>query len=193
MHEIDLDVIADVVSKRMARRVVFTSIEKIGSGYHSDGFRLTTDDGRFFFLKYIKSHDLGFEFPERQIASLLASNGMGRRAGNIPASVGVIVLNGTDAAILPDVTEETRVFHLQEFGGTGTSYSSLLEKNLEKKAVDDEDRSQIASIADALVKIHSVRHPSKDDRQCVAVYNDGLRSVIGNPDSDRPFRFSCGQ
>lgn len=182
MEHIDLAVFSRLASKKLKKEVEFSEVEKIGSGYHSDGFKLTTSEGESYFLKYVHSHDLGFEFPERQIASLLVSNGMGERVKNNPPSVGVIVTTDEDEVILPKINEFTKVFHLQEFGGTGLSYSSYLEKNLDKKAVDDEDREKLSAIADALIKIHSVKHPSKNENRLKKVYDDGIRNVLTNPE-----------
>jgi thiamine kinase-like enzyme len=182
MSEINLPLFSKLVSEKLGQKVNFTNIEKIGSGYHSDGFKVTAEDGRSFFLKYVRSHDLGFEFPERQIMSLMVSNSMGQRASNDPASVGVVVLNRNEELILPDITDSTKVYHLQEFGGTGTSYSAILEKNINKKSVDEEDKKQLSAIADFLLKVHSVKHHSKNKAQLDAVYNDGLRNVLTNPE-----------
>ena len=56
--------LSKLLSKKLNKDVVVTDIMPAGSGYHSDGYKLTTNVGEFF-LKKIKSNDLGFEFPER--------------------------------------------------------------------------------------------------------------------------------
>ena len=183
MQEINLATFSDLVSEKLGRKVVFVEAEKIGSGYHSDGFKLKTADGEFFFVKYIKSHDLGFEFPERQAMTLMVSTGMGRRAsGDNPAPVGTVVLDGEKSMMLPELGETSKIFHIQEFGGDGTSYSKILENNMNKSSVDDEDRAQLSAIADALVKIHSVKHPSADKARLDAIYNDGIRNMLTHPE-----------
>jgi thiamine kinase-like enzyme len=84
--------------------------------------------------------------------------------------------------MLPEITDSTRVYHLQEFAGTGTSYSELLNKNINKKAVDEDDEKELNSIADELIKIHSVKHSSKDENILKSVYDDGLRNMLINPE-----------
>jgi thiamine kinase-like enzyme len=183
MDDIDLHVFSKLASEKLGKEVEFSEIEKIGSGYHSDGFKLTAKDGSAYFLKYIKSHDLGFEFPERQAMTLMVSNGMGHRAaGTNPPPVGVIVLNEDERIMLPEFDEKTQVFHLQEFGGTGTSYSSLLEGKEHKTTVDDEDKEQLNKIADELVSIHSVKYISSDHERLNAIYNDGIRNMLIHPE-----------
>lgn len=184
MENIDLKQLSRLASSKMGKTVSFVSIEKIGSGYHSDGYKLITSDKKEFFLKYVRSHDLGFEFSERQIMSLMVSTGMGKRASNDknPAPIGVIVLNGKDEMMMPEPDISTRVYHLQEFGGTGKSYSDILEENKNKKTADDEDRKQLEKIADSLVKIHSVKHPSKEKSHLTALYNDGIRNILTHPE-----------
>ncbi|MFH1662150.1 MAG: phosphotransferase [Candidatus Falkowbacteria bacterium] len=182
MNKINLDAFSKLVSKKVCRQITFSKIEKIGGGYHSDGFKLSATDGKFYFLKYVRSHDLGFEFPERHIMSLMISNGMGQRAKNNPASIGVIIQNETGEIMLPEITDSTKIFHIQEFAGTGKSYSSLLCENINKKSIDENDKKQLNAISDELIKIHSVKHPSKDKDKLKAVYDDGLRNMLISPE-----------
>lgn len=183
MPEIDLAAFSELVSKKTGEKVEFTQVEKIGSGYHSDGFKLSSSDGRYFFLKYIKSHDLGFEFPERQVMTLMVSNAMGARShGDNPAPIGVIVFDDNGGAFLPEMGGSSKVYHLQEFGGSGMSYSAILEQNSQNASVTDEDQSQLSAIADALISIHSTKHSAKDRKQLDAIYNDGIRSVLTHPE-----------
>ncbi len=183
MPEIDLKELSELISRKLARGVDLTGVEKIGSGYHSDGFKLTAADGSSFFLKHLKSHDLGFEFPERKAMTLMVSDGMGKRAGDgNPRALGVITHSGSSGVFLPELSEESELYHLQEFGGVGTSYSQILEHNANKEAVDDADRQQLGAIAGALVKIHATKHPVTDRKRLDAVYNDGLRSMLTHPE-----------
>lgn len=182
MNKINLNTFSKLLSEKIGKPVTFTKVEKIGGGYHSDGFKLSATNGKFYFLKYVRSHDLGFEFPERHIMSLMISNGMGQRAKNDPSPVGVIIQNEHSEIMLPEITDSTKIYHLQEFAGTGTSYSTLLDKNINKKSVDDEDRKQLTAIADALVKIHSVKHLSKNHHKLKAVYDDSLRNMLISPE-----------
>ncbi len=182
MNTIDLAKLSKLVSSKTGEVIEFISIEKIGGGYHSDGFKLTTSNGKTFFLKYVRSNDLGSEFPERKIMSLMVSNGMGKRVANHPAPIGVIVTNEFGDVIMPDLTPTTAVYHLQEYESEATSYSKITENNKDKTKVDDEDRKQLESIADLLIKVHSVKHPSKDEKHLTALYNDGIRSILTNPE-----------
>jgi len=183
MAEIDLKQISGLMSVKLGKPIVLTASEKVGSGYHSDGFKLTAQDGTCYFLKYIKSHDLGFEFPERRIASLHVSDGMNRRAQNSPAALGVIVSDQGKAIMLPELTETTQVYEIQEYGeGDSVSYSKILADNISKTHVDDEDRTRLEAIADLLVKIHSHKHPATDPQRLAAVYNDGIRNMLTNPE-----------
>lgn len=180
--DINLGNISRLASEKLSQEVVFTNIEKIGSGYHSNGYKLTTSEGILYFLKEVKSHDLGFEFPERKVFSLMVSNSMSKRSNINPKSVAVILEDKGIEVVLPEVTQETKIYHLQEFGGQAKSYSSILENNLNKTSIDEEDRRQITIIADNLYKIHQVKHPSMDSEILKAVYNDSLRSLLTHPE-----------
>lgn len=184
MLKIDLKNLSQLASDKIGKKIVFNKIEKIGSGYHSDGFKVSTDDGESFFLKYVRSQDLGFEFPERQIMTLMVSDGMGKRTKNKPASIGVIIdSENNEGIILPEIDDSTKIYHLQEFSdGESISYSEILRKNISKKEVGEEDIKQLNAIADILVKIHSVKHSSNDKKRLTAIYNDGIRNTLIHPE-----------
>ncbi len=182
MHDIDLQKISALISQKLNRPVDLIAIEKVGSGYHSDGFKLTARDGQQFFLKRVKSHDLGFETPERKVMSLLVSNGMHRRSGLTPQPIGVILDNGDEAGIIPEVTEDTAIYHVQEFEPEGVSYWSQLGERKQKITVDETDLAELEKITDYITTLHTVSHPSQDPERLKSVYNDGLRNVLINPE-----------
>ncbi len=182
MNDINLQKISTLISQKLNRAVKIVDMEKIGSGYHSDGFKLTTKDGYNFFLKLIKSHDLGFEIPERKVMSLLISNGMHYRSNLHPKPVGVILDNGSETVIIPEINEETLIYHIQEFQTDSVSYWSLLENKKSKLKVDTIDLTELERITDYIVNIHKIKHSSTDLEQLKSVYNDGLRSVLTNPE-----------
>lgn len=182
MNDIDLQKISSLISQKLGKNIEIVSIEKIGSGYHSDGFKLTAKDGHTFFLKRVKSHDLGFEIAERKVMSLLISNGMYRRSNLQPQPIGVILDNGNEAGIIPEVNEETKIYHVQEFQPEGVSYWSSLQERKQKTKIDETDLVELEKITDYINKIHQVKHPSKDIERLKSVYNDGLRSVLTSPE-----------
>lgn len=182
MNEINLIGFSKLLSEKFNKQIIISGVEKIGGGYHSDAFKLSTSDGEFYFLKRVRSHDLGFEFLERHVMSLITSDVMGKRVKNNPSSIGVIIQGEENQIIFPEITEKTKIYHLQDFGGEAKSYSSIIAKNIDKKFVDKEDEKLLNAIADELLKIHSVKHPSNDQNKLKAIYGDGLRSVLTNPE-----------
>jgi thiamine kinase-like enzyme len=182
MNRIDLPKISSLIFQKLGKEVELLSAEKIGSGYHSDGFKLTAKNGQTYFLKRVKSHDLGFELPERKVMSLLLSNGMSRRSALQPQPIGVILSNKNETGIIPEINEETEIYQLQEFQPEGISYWSILQNNKQKKHVDAKDLSELEKITDYICHIHQVKHPAKDVEQLKSVYNDGLRSVLISPE-----------
>jgi thiamine kinase-like enzyme len=172
-----------ILSSKLKKIVKIKEIIKIGTGYHSDGFKISTDDNSKFFLKRIKSQDVGFEFPERKIASLLVSHSMANRIkskGNLN-SIGVFVQNEKICS-LPEINEKSEIYQLQEYGGEGKSYLEILNEKNEKKFVDEVDRLEIDKIIDYIIEIHKIKHLSNDKKILDAVYNDFLRNVIGHPE-----------
>jgi len=165
------------LSKKVGKEVKIKEITKAGSGYHSNGYKISTDSGDFF-VKKIKSHDLGFEFPERKLSSLLVSHSMANKINGVK-SLGVFVKN-KEIKEIPEINEETEIFQIQEYGGDGTCYLDLLETD--KTKVDEKDKEEIDQIVDYIVEVHKIKHPSIDKKRLDAVYNDFLRNVIGHPE-----------
>lgn len=182
MNDIDLQKISSLISQKLGKKIEIIGIEKIGSGYHSDGFKLTAKDGHNFFLKRVKSHDLGFEIPERKVMSLLISNGMYHRSNLPPQPIGVILDNGNEAGIIPEVNEGTAIYHVQEFQPDGVSYWFSLQERKQKTKVDETDLAELEKITDYINKIHQVKHPARDIERLKSVYNDGLRNVLISPE-----------
>jgi hypothetical protein len=182
MHEINLSNISVLLSQKLHERIEIVGCEKVGSGYHSDGFKLTAANGTCYFLKHVKSHDLGFEIPQRQVMSLMISHDMVRRSGLAPTSLGVIIENKTERGILPDVGEETAIYHVQEFQSMGKSYWSLLQERKQKRQMDEIDRIELEKITSYLHRLHGIKYPSQDPQRWNAVYNDSLRSLLTHPE-----------
>lgn len=173
--------ISKILSEKLRRKVVVKEIIPCGAGYHSDGYKLVTEKGPAYFVKKVKSEDMGFEFPERKIASLLTSHSMARRK-NIPPSSICIAVKNKEMETLPEITESIEIYAFQEFGGEGESYLEMLEKKNPKEELSVEDKEEIEKIVDFIVQIHKIKHPSQDTKKLSAVYNDCLRSVIGHPE-----------
>jgi len=179
---VDLQKISLVISRKIGKSIEVVGMDKVGSGYHSDGFKLTTKGGHNFFLKQIKSNNLGFEIPERRLSSLLISNNMCHRSQVKPQSIGVILENQDEFEIIPEINEKTVIYNVQEFQSDGVSYWSLLQDRKYKLKVDEDDLVELKKINDYINKIHKIKHPYKDIGLLKSVYNDGLRSILINPE-----------
>lgn len=179
---IDKELISKAISEKLGKPVRILKIDEINSGYHSDGFKATSWDGQEFFIKKFKSHDLGFIFPERKVYSLLLSDGMAKRADKSPKPIGVLVANKNEAQMLPDVKDDTEIYHIQEFEKGGQDYFSALKKSIDKKIIDESDKLEIKKIVEYIVSIHSIKYPSQDLDKIKEAYNDSIRSVLNSPE-----------
>jgi len=177
----DKEEVSEVLTKKLGKKIVIKELELVGSGYHSDGYKATTEEGVSYFVKKITSTDLGFQFPERKVMSLLVSHSMMEKANIEPKTIGVVIKN-REVEVLPEITDSTEVYHIQEYGGEGKSYIDMLEEKEGKKEVDQEDKEEIDKIVNFIAEIHKMKHPSKDKERLRALYNDCLRNVIGNPE-----------
>ena len=184
-EEISKEVFQDLLQEKFGNAFSIQSIEKTGSGYHSDGFKITTKD-QVFFMKKFKSHDLGFAYPERKVFSLLVSQAMGKRSSQKPSPLGVVLVNKKEgkkkAMILPEIRDDTEIYHIQEFASGGDSYYSMLQKRKEKLEVDATDHKEIDKIVSYLASLHAQKYPSSDSSRLKEMYNDGIRSVLSNPE-----------
>jgi len=171
-----------LLTEKLGKSVTVNEIEAYEHGYHSHGYKLYSESGDTYFLKRIKSNDLGFELPERKVFSLLLSDSMGKRSGLSPQPIGVVLDNGGDRFMMPDINEETEIYHLQEFAKGTDSYASRLLDRREKTSVNKQDKKELHEIVDLLVTIHSKPFPSDSQERKRTVYNDGIRSVINHPE-----------
>ena len=179
---ISKEVLSKVLSEKCGKLIEVVGLEKIGGGYHSDGFKVTSKDGQNFFIKKFKSNDLGFAYPERKIFSLLISDAMGKRAAKGPAPIGVLVVNKGEAKLLPDIKEDSEIYHIQEFGFGGKPYFEELSKRKDKKEIDETDKEEIIKIVDYISGIHSIKYHIADESRIKEVYRDGIRAVINSPE-----------
>lgn len=182
MENINLKEISKIISTKLNRTIDIYKIEDSENGFHSKGYKLISSDGQAFFLKKIKSHDVGFEYPDQKVASLIVSDGMSLRACCEPRPLGVIVGNGEDLVEVPNIDEDSKIFQIQEFESNGASYQSLLLQRKDKKNVDQEDLNELNKITDFISRLHKKKHPSSDEEYLKLVYNASLRKLITHPE-----------
>src|SRR3989344_96702 len=181
-HIINKEIISKFISEKLNENINIIKIEKIGHGYHSDGFKLTANNNKNYFLKKVKSHDLGFELPERKVSSLLTGHEMAKRVNKSPLPIGITLINKNNSGILPDLNEETEIYHIQELETNGKNYWDMIKEKENKKIIDKEDIEEINKVVDYISHVHSIKHPSKDVERLKSVYNDSLRSILSHPE-----------
>ncbi len=180
--DIDKNALSKALTEKLGKEIQITGIEKIGGGYHSDGYKAISTDGKTYFVKKFKSHDLGFVFPERKVFSLLLSDGMAKRAQQKPLPVGILLANKDETKIIPDITDETEIYHIQEYEPEGTNHYTALQQRKEKRCIDEKDREEIRKIIDYIASIHAIKYPVADDGRKQEAYKDGIRSVLNSPE-----------
>lgn len=183
MNNLDLEKISEAIGQKLNKNIEIISAEPMGSGYHSDGFILKQEE---FFIKKIKSNDLGFELPERKIYSLLVSNEMSKRNEHNPKGIGIMIENNQGKIILPDINENTEIYHIQNvipgLDANSKNYWQMLLERKNKKEIDSQDITELEKITDLIADIHVIKYSSSDEEYLKRIYNDGLRSIITNPE-----------
>jgi len=185
MENLNLEEISKLIAEKQGKKIDITSFEPIGEGYHSNGYLLHTKTKEKLFIKKIKSKDLGFELPERKINSLLLSNAMSKRAKGQPGGIGIVIKN-KKKYLLPDINDNSEIFHIQNFipnyKKNTANYHECISKKRNKKKLDNQDKKEINLIIKAISDIHNQKHKSKEKKQLKKIYNDGLRSLLTNPE-----------
>lgn len=178
-----LDNLSQAIAKKIGREAEIINIEKISGGFHSEAFKIALKDqpDKPLFLKTVKSSELGFEYPERKIASLLLSHSMARQADANPRSLGVFLADELNIRDLGEIGEATEVYQLQEFQ-TGSDYWSRLQQRKNKPLTDAIDQQEIKAIVEYINKIHSSKNESLDISLRQALYNSALRDVLIHPE-----------
>ena len=186
MQNLDLENLSELISHKLGRDIRFIKCEPLSSGYHSNGYCLYTINGEKFFIKKIKSDDLGFELPERKINSLLISNQMSQHFPPHPKGIGVLIKNQDIKYLLPEVDDQTEIYHIQEiipqFDKTIKNYWQVLNERKDKNDIDDTDVQEINIIINVISEIHCQRHSNQDVASLKKIYNDGFRSLITHPE-----------
>lgn len=182
MEDIDLIKVSAAVSAKLGEKVEFVDIQKVGSGFHSAGYKIIAKDGRAFFLKKVTATGNGLEHPERKLSSLLVGHNMAKRSGQQPRPVGLLLEVDGAIMVLPEIPLHTNVFHVQEFESEGTSYFSVLEGRKEKAEVDERDRVETINIVAVVAAIHAIPYSSIDAEHVQSVYMDGLRAELIHPE-----------
>lgn len=108
-----LSLLAGLIAEKTGVHSPIKSMAAAGAGFHASGYRVALEDGRTYFLKRITSNLNGFEIPQRKLNTLSVSHYMASHAGVPPLSLGVAVENASTLAWLPQVDEQTVVYHLR--------------------------------------------------------------------------------
>jgi hypothetical protein len=182
MSDLNLTALSKILSAALGHEVVLVHAEQIPGGYHADAFKAVAADGSAYFIKKYRSHDLGFEYPERKLAALSVSHRMAGRSSVGPSSIAVAVDAGNGIVPAPEIAESGAVYHIQSYGDLGESYWSRLLVRKEKSAMDGEDARELDAIISAIAEIHAVRHPSDGAARLASAYDDSLRALIGHPE-----------
>lgn len=177
----DLNSLSKAISKALNENVVITSIEKIGEGLHSDGFKLTASNGKSYFLKKNRSFDLGFSTPERRLSSFMLNHRMGNRMKNTPKSLGVFIERDSEIKEITELNDNDLFFNIQEFEDIGENYFQMLLKRKDKLNIDEEDKLEADKVVDYLITLHSIKYQG-DDKLKQIIYNDSLRTIIAHPE-----------
>ncbi len=186
MIKLDLKKISELLSKKTGKTIEFIKSEEAAAGFHSQGYKLSDTAGKEYFVKRVHTERPGFEFPERSVLSLMLNDRMARRTDAFPRPIGLIADTGYENILLPDITEETILYHVQEFA-TGEDYFSRLQTRLQKSDIDEQDTHEIAAVTDFLCKLHRTEYSISDSKKRRAVYNDSLLTQLTNPELTLPF------
>lgn len=172
-----------LLTGKLGKPITVTEITASGSGFHSEGYKVTTAEGDHYFIKKVISEEMGFEFPERKVMSVMVSHSMLKRHDYFPNSIGVAIANKNKRPeMLPEIGDDTEVYQIQEYGGEGKNYFDMLGKKASKTHIDEEDKLEIDKVVEFIANIHKIKPKTKSKEKLNAMYNDYLRSVIGHPE-----------
>lgn len=180
MNKDFLEKLSKKLTQEQKKKVELISSKKIDSGYHSDGYKLTSKDGKNYFLKKFKSDDLGFYYNERKIYSLMVSNSMASRVNAKPKPISVILEEKNNVEFLDLAQNYKNIYHLQEYTELGKSYTNILSERESRKSITGEDIEELKQVVKHISKVHKVK--PKDNGQLRNLYNDGIQSVLISPE-----------
>jgi len=172
----DLNTWSDILTEKLDQKITLTKIEEYLDGYQSKSYLLTDISNKKFFLKQIKHNVRGFEYPAKEISSLMTSGFMQDNTNILPKNLGLLIEHKSELFIIPKIDNSDNIYQLQEFAGEGKSYFDTLLSNLNKESIDSSDTKQIGNVVDIIWDIHKMRPNQNLD----LLYKDGLRSLLTN-------------
>ena len=176
--EFDLNIWSDILTKTLDQKINLIKIEEYLDGYQSKSYILTDSSNKKFFAKQIKHNVRGFEYPAKEISSLMTSGFMQDNTQLSPRNLGLLINKNSELLSLPTITTDDKIYQLQEFAGEGKSYFDILLSNLNKKSIDESDIEHLDKIIDIICNVHKVKPDKNLDYSLL--YKDGIRSLLTN-------------
>lgn len=176
--KLDLNEWSKRLTKQLGYNINIVKINDYLDGYQSKSYILTDTSNKKFFAKQIKHNVRGFEYPAKEISSLMTSGFMQDNTKLSPRNLGLFISKNSELVGLPTITTQDEIYQLQEFAGEGKSYFDIFLSNLNKKSIDDSDIEHLDKIIDIISNIHQVKPDPNLDYSLL--YKDGLRSLLTN-------------
>ncbi len=178
MMEIDKEALKGYLSRVFSSDVIVTSIEKLGAGFHGEGFLIKTKDKenqeKRYILKTLIGQGFGHDYPSDRanvmIRSLLDYKLL---PGHIKAiDVGSIQDDGSFLSV-----GKPKDFFIILEEAKGTEYWIDLDKMTNRMSLLENDEKKIKLLANYLAKIHSFKY-NGDNRE--SLYKRVVRDFVGH-------------
>jgi aminoglycoside phosphotransferase (APT) family kinase protein len=175
---IEKEKLRQYLSKVFSSDIIITGIEKLGEGFHAEGFLIKTKnrkgEKKQYVLKTLREQGFGHDYPSDRanvvIRSLLDYNLL---PNHIKAmNVGSIQENDS----LLSIGKPKDFFIIME-EAKGTDYWKDMDEIRERGRLSENDKSRIKLIANYLAKIHSEKYTSDNSE---SLYKRVIRDFVGH-------------
>jgi aminoglycoside phosphotransferase (APT) family kinase protein len=175
---INKETLKDYLSRIFSSDITVTNIEKLGEGFHAEGFLIKAKDKngqeKRYILKTLRGEGFGHDYPSDRanvvIRSLLDYNLLPNHIKAI--DVGSIQDDGT----LLSVGKPNDFFLIMD-EGKGTEYWKDLDKMRDTGNLLKNDEERIKILADYLSKIHSEKYTGENRE---SLYKRVVRDFVGH-------------
>ncbi len=178
LNQITQNAVREVLSKKLGKNISIQTCEEVGGGYHSYGYKVTTDNG-VFFVKQNKSLAYGLETFPSKFSSYATSFMAASAAQAVPEPLALIsVTNDQASEVLFDEnsSEVVAVYSYLELGDDlKTLLKDINENSLEK------GKEYFDQVAHFLAELHK-KPLTIDGEKKAALYKASLKSMIGHPE-----------
>jgi len=178
MMQINKETLRNYLSRVFSSDITVTNIEKLGEGFHAEGFLIKAKDRggqeKRYILKTLRGQGFGHDYPADRANVVIRSLMDYNLLPNHIKAIDVGSLQDDDSLLSVGKPKDFFII-LEE--GKGTEYWNDLDEMMKRGNLTENDEKKIKLLANYLAKIHSEKYTG-DNRE--SLYKRVVRDFVGH-------------